>query len=395
VKTLRCDILLMATPSLARCALDLTVWFLHRMKEKLIEFLRHASTNRSAFLSLKNHSFCSRCLSSRLASVNEHQSWKASAKTRRVSLAAARWARARCPRRVATCSAHMSKARTIRLLPNLAIALRALRRIADRSRAIASHRLKAARRILRPKLATNFSALRTFLSHSASSRFAAALSLVCCIHRSNTDACTRRESLMIARESATRTRRRSAVSSTHWEKHLNMDRCVIRVRAVASLRRCMRAVFHCSTHRPIARFRPRFAIASAQRSILPAIASQYRFSSTLAHQSENASVSNRLDIRIAARRRMVRRRLLRSTTCNQPLNAANDTRLVMRTSADSSLRRCILYALALFFHRIKAKETFRFVQVSATRRESSRLTFKPSSACISACFLSSTTRSQS
>ena len=82
-------------------------------------------------------------------------------------------------------------------------------------------------------------------------------------------------------------------------------------------------------------------------------------------------MSIRFDIRIAARRRMVRRRLLRSTACVHALNAAKDTRLVMRTSAVSSLRRCILYALALFLHRINAKEMFRFIQVSATRRESS------------------------
>ena len=79
---------------------------------------------------------------------------------------------------------------------------------------------------------------------------------------------------MMARESATRERRRSAASSSHWLKHLNTARCVIRVRAVASLRRCMRAVFHCSTHRPNARFMPRFAIASTHRSILTAWASQ-------------------------------------------------------------------------------------------------------------------------
>ena len=146
------------------------------MNAKAMEFLRHASVNLSAFRSLMSHSFCSRTFCSRLASVNERQSWKASANARRVSLAATRLARARCLCTVATCPAHRSKVRTVRLLPNLAIALRALRRIDDRSIVASCHRLKAARRLLRPKLFANFSALRTFLSHSASSVFAATLS---------------------------------------------------------------------------------------------------------------------------------------------------------------------------------------------------------------------------
>ena len=230
-------------------------------------------------------------------------------------MAAARWARARCLRRVATCSAHMSKARTIRLLPNLAIALRALRH-AQIVRAPSLPSAESDSENFAAKARDKFLSLANFplpLGHLQGRRGA----LFGVLHPP-----IEHRRLHAAREPHERARERDA--------HPTTIGCLVHPLGEAPEHGPLRhsresrgqpAPVHASglpLLDPSSRaLRPRFAIASAQRSILPAIASQYGFSSALLVEALGEQWLGHSHRRASG---MVRRRLLRSTTCNHPLN---------------------------------------------------------------------------